>query len=239
MGAARLELQEVIAGTSAEADAPAPGVAESVQASRRGRTRERLAWAAVALALIALSAVLLVQRLTRTPEPRPAAHFVLDTPEDLAFWVWSPVAVSPDGRHVALIGTTAGNRQLWLRPLDSTEIRPLAGTEGALGGHFWSPDGASIAFATGEGELRKIALASGTVQRLCKLPKELDAGHVERPGNDRGRRRRPKREPLLDTGSRRGGEAPRLARRSAEGEVPWVAAVPARRAAPPARGTGR
>ena len=90
-----------------------------------------------------------------------------------------------------------------------------------------------------EGELRKIALASGTVQRLCKLPQELRRRHVERRGDDRVRRRRTQRGLYSVPEAGRGGEAPRLARRSAEGDVPRLAAVPARRAPPPARGTGR
>ena len=176
MGAARLELQEVLAGTSTDAEAPPRESAEASRTARRQRARERGAFLAVALALGGLLAFLLRERLSEAPERRSPAHFVLDTPEDLAFWPWSPVAVSPDGRHVAIIGTSStGTRQLWLRPLDATEARPLPGTVGALGGHFWSPDSASIAFAA-EGELRRITLASGTVQRLSKLPQEFDAG---------------------------------------------------------------
>ena len=176
IGAARLELQDVIAGTATEVEAPAGDTGAATGIERQHRTRERWAWAGVAVALAGLSAFLLI-RLSEPPEPRPAAHFVLDTPEDLAFWGWSPVAVSPDGRHVAFLGTSpGGDRQLWLRPLDSTEARPLAGTLGAFGGFFWSADGTQIAFPV-DGELRKIALASGTVQRLCKLPQDnFDGG---------------------------------------------------------------
>jgi Tol biopolymer transport system component len=170
IGAARLDLQEVRAGTIDEAGGPTGDAGERAREQRRSRTRDG-AWAALALALAGVAAVLLVQRLTATPEPRPAAHFVLDTPEDLAFWTWDPVAVSPDGRSLAFVGTgPSGDRQLWLRPLDSPEARPLPGTVGAVGGYFWSADSTSIAFAA-EGELRKVALATGTVQRICALPR--------------------------------------------------------------------
>jgi hypothetical protein len=170
IGVARFELQEVLAGTSIETEALWRELEEVNRTARRGCARERWAFVAVALTLTGLSAFLVREHLSEIPEPQSPTHFVLDTPEDLTFWVWGPVAVSPDGRHVAFIGTSsAGNRQLWLRPLDSTEARPLPGTEGALGGYLWSPDGVSIAFVMVEGELRKIVFASGTVQRLCKL----------------------------------------------------------------------
>jgi len=177
IGAARLELQDVRAGTAVEVASPSGELEEVRRAERRSRSRERWAWAAALLVAVGLASFVGYRQLTEAPEPRPAAHFVLDTPEDLAFWIWSPVALSPDGRQVAFLGTSAGgDRQLWLRPLDSTEARPLAGTLGAQGGFFWSADGAEIAF-TAEGELRKITLSSGTVQRLCKLPQgNFDGG---------------------------------------------------------------
>ena len=140
IGAARLELQEVRAGTIDEAGGPTGDAEERASERRRSRTRD-WAWAALALALAGIAGVLVVQRLTTTPEPRPPAHFVLDTPEDLAFGLWNPVALSPDGRSLAFLATSpGGERQLWLRPLDSTEARPLPGTVGSVGGHFWSAD---------------------------------------------------------------------------------------------------
>ena len=177
IGAARLELQEIVGGASTEMEAP--------RVSRRDRARERWIWVAVALLLAGLSAVLVLGRRSEAPEPRPPAHFVLDSPQDLSFWDYSPVALSPDGRHLVITATSAGGkRHLWIRSLDAPEVRALPGTEGALGGHFWSPDSASIVFAVGRGphsdfpggELRKLTLVGGTVQRLCALPAEFNGG---------------------------------------------------------------
>ncbi|MCG6920484.1 MAG: hypothetical protein LJF15_05270, partial [Acidobacteria bacterium] len=64
--------------------------------------------------------------------------------------------------------SSGGSQQLWMRSLDSPEARPLPGTQGATS-PFWSADSAELAFMVGD-ELRKLALAGGTVQRLCALP---------------------------------------------------------------------
>jgi Tol biopolymer transport system component/tRNA A-37 threonylcarbamoyl transferase component Bud32 len=173
IGTARLELQDVLAGTFAE---PQVGdVDDSAKAERRGRTRERWAWAAVALLLAGLAAVLVLQRLTAPPETRPAAHFVLDTPDDLTFGDLDFPTVSPDGRSIAFAGRSADGRAgLWVRALEAPAIRAVPGTEGAEQ-PFWSPNSTSIAFWA-EGELRKLVLATGTVQRICALPGRLLGG---------------------------------------------------------------
>ena len=171
IGAARLELQELLAGTATDASVPRLELDPPSRTAGPRRARERLAWVALTLALAGLTAFLVRGRLTQAPERRSPAHFVLDTPENLAFWEFSPVALSPDGRHVAFVAVSSdGNRQMWIRSMEVLESRVIPGTMGALGGHFWSPDGSSIAFAA-DGELRKLALTGGTVQRICTLPK--------------------------------------------------------------------
>jgi Tol biopolymer transport system component len=64
------------------------------------------------------------------------------------------IAISPDGRHLAFTAATGGNVQLWVRPLDSTEARSLAGTHGAIF-PFWSPDSRFIGFFA-DGRLKEI-----------------------------------------------------------------------------------
>jgi Tol biopolymer transport system component len=172
IGGARLELQDTIAGTAGEAEAPAGAATE---AERRRRTRERWAWVAVAVALATTAAVLFVQLLAQAPETRSAAHFVVETPEDLTLPGFSPPALSPDGRTLVFVGLSpTGTEQLWIRPLDAPEVRALPATEGAEG-PFWSPDSGSIAFSAG-GEIRKILLAGTTVQRVCALPRTTFVG---------------------------------------------------------------
>jgi serine/threonine-protein kinase len=100
MGAARLELQEAIAGTSAEAEATAALDEEAVRAERRGRTRERWAWAAVALVTAGLAAGFAFVHLTEVPAPRPAGRFVVEAPEGWTFVDFGWPVPSPDGRQI-------------------------------------------------------------------------------------------------------------------------------------------
>ena len=183
IGAARLELQEAQAGTAVEPEGDAGTVAhEAVRDESRRRRRERWAWVAIAIVLAGVSGFLLLRRLSEVAEPRPAAHFLLDTPEDVAFDDFDPVAFSPDGRHVVFAALTPnGTSQLFLRALDTPGARALPRTEG---GHtpFWSPDGTAIAFQV-ESELRKVLLAGETVQRICTLPvPAIEGGAWSRSG---------------------------------------------------------
>jgi Tol biopolymer transport system component len=170
IGAARLELEDVLAGTVEEPSSTRVDDGAAVSAEVRRLTRQRWIWAAALLGAFGLAAVLAVLHFTEAPEPRTAAHFVLNLPDDLSFPANSFPTVAPDGRHVVFPASPAGGpRRLWIRSLESPETRELPGTEGAGTRPFWSPDGAWVAFTAG-GDLKKLNLAGGTVQRICALP---------------------------------------------------------------------
>jgi Tol biopolymer transport system component len=79
------------------------------------------------------------------------------------------VSISPEGNHVAFIGTNNGIRQLYLRALNSSEATPMAGTERAYCTPTFSPDGQWLAFFDpGVGELKKISIQGGPVSTLVK-----------------------------------------------------------------------
>src|SRR5262249_8045919 len=62
---------------------------------------------------------------------------------------------------------TNGKLQLWLRPLDALQVRPLATTDDATY-PFWSPDSRYIGFFA-EGKLKKVARTGGPSQSLCDV----------------------------------------------------------------------
>ena len=75
-------------------------------------------------------------------------------------------ALSPDGHLLAYVATTPeGKSVLWVRPIDSLQAQPLAGTEGATY-PFWSPDNHFIGFFAG-GKLKKIESSGGPPFTIC------------------------------------------------------------------------
>jgi Tol biopolymer transport system component/predicted Ser/Thr protein kinase len=75
-------------------------------------------------------------------------------------------ALSPDGSKVVFGARTAdGKAPLWVRPLDSAAMQPLAGTDGATF-PFWSPDSRSIGFFA-DGKLKRIDASGGPALTLA------------------------------------------------------------------------
>jgi len=127
--------------------------------------REWLAWAVAAALLLAMLGFAWAY-FTRQPTPdAPVMKFSILPPEKSSF---GQIAVSPDGRHLAFTAATGGKVQLWVRALDSSEARALAGTQGAAL-PFWSPDSRFIGFFA-DGRLKKIEATGGPVQTLSEAP---------------------------------------------------------------------
>ncbi|MEK6322704.1 MAG: protein kinase [Acidobacteriota bacterium] len=96
------------------------------------------------------------------PAEARVMKFSILPPENTSF---DHVAVSPDGRWLALTAAMGGKVQLWVRALDDTEAKALPGTEGAIL-PFWSPDSRWIGFFA-TGKLKKIEVSGGLAQTLC------------------------------------------------------------------------
>jgi eukaryotic-like serine/threonine-protein kinase len=71
---------------------------------------------------------------------------------------------TPDGRSIIFVGRRRGVFQLYARPLDATQARPLAGTEGAQAFDV-SPDGQWVCFWAANA-IRKVSLVGGPVMEL-------------------------------------------------------------------------
>ncbi len=135
---------------------------DSDSTPRGGPAHARLAYAGWAIAIVAIAGALAI--VAFGPDaPAEVAETRLEIVTPPAVDPLS-LAISPDGRSVVF---QAGQDlpKLWLRPLDSQEARPLAGTEGGFY-PFWSPDSRSLGFTTG-GALKRIDLASGLVRTLA------------------------------------------------------------------------
>jgi Tol biopolymer transport system component len=85
----------------------------------------------------------------------------------------SQVAVSPDGRQIAVIAAGAVGPQLWIRPVGRFEAQPLEGPRDVAWSYpFWSADGHFVGMFSG-GKLRKVRAGGGPDTIICDAP----AGH--------------------------------------------------------------
>jgi Tol biopolymer transport system component len=98
--------------------------------------------------------------------PPPAGSFRLSIlpPDGIMF---ESFAISPDGRTLAFTAAWKGSIVLWIRPLDSLQAKPLAGTEQASQ-PFWSPDGRNIGFFT-PAKLKTIGVTGGPTRDIADV----------------------------------------------------------------------
>src|SRR5262245_11182160 len=136
--------------------------------SSRPRQRARWLWPAVAgVAVLGFAALAFVH----FREKQSLAQVLRFTIEPPGAVVTRQMALSPDGRHIAMAGTGELGLQLWVQALDELQSQPLPGTNGASY-PFWSPDGRQIGFFA-DGKLKKIAIGGGPATSLCNAPEAL------------------------------------------------------------------
>jgi len=156
------------------------GVPDSVMAAAADTRAQRslmvrvLPWA-VAAAALATTGALGWSRVSPTA-PMPV-YASIDAPETFVLGEDSPIAALPtrtpmvftaDGGALVIQLARANRPQLFIRPLDKPDARPIAGTDDA---HvpFVSPDGKWIGFWAAN-ELRKVPIEGGTAVTICPLP---------------------------------------------------------------------
>jgi len=169
-------------------DAPAVHVAVSAPLARPNRWL--LPIVAVAVLAIAATAVVLWAPW-RTQSTLEAIRFEIPSTEKQVFITGGSPAVSPDGRWVVFPATgTDGVTRMWIRALDSIEVRPLVGTESANNlppPVFWSPDSRYIVFGStpapfAPGQLKKLDVNGGPPQTICDVPASVPRGTWNRDG---------------------------------------------------------
>ena len=152
--------------------------------SRRVTVTKRpwLPWAVAGLFFLALGAIAF--RHFREMPPVAGAPVRFQIPVEVSVAQSGNLGLSPDGRQLAFLGIgDDGLTRLFIRAMDSLEVKPLLGSEVAAYGppFFWSPDSRAIAFDAG-GVLKKMNVAGGPADTLCTLT----AGAIGGSWNSRG-----------------------------------------------------
>lgn len=101
------------------------------------------------------------------PDALPPLRVDLALPSGTSMVVGSSPALSRDGRFLAFVAAQAGARLLHVRDLQTAEVAPLQGTNGAVD-PFWSPDGSWLAFFA-DGTLKRVARNGGAVQTIAQV----------------------------------------------------------------------
>jgi eukaryotic-like serine/threonine-protein kinase len=143
---------------------------EPVIASPSTGWRRTLPWALFAATALGLAVFAWLQ-LTglKSTVPVEPVRLQIPMPTNPPLRLTGALALSPDGRQLAFGASGAdGIPRVYLRAMDSLEMRPLPGTEGVSSLLFWKPDGRFIAFDSG-GKLWKIDISGGPAETVCSL----------------------------------------------------------------------
>jgi len=143
--------------------------------SMAGITPARRDWPKMLLWPAAVLAACAVVGLTvwhfRPVPPRPVTRFTITLPsgQRLAGLDEPAVAISRDGARLAYIAAQAnGVPQLYVRPMDSPEAKPIPGTEGAAN-PFFSPDSQWVGFFA-LSKLKRVSVSGGAAVILADAP---------------------------------------------------------------------
>ena len=157
---------------AATAERSGVGIAAPLGAS----PQRKWLWPGIAAAVVAIAAVV-VWAPWQSRDSGPAIRFEIQPTEKITFINGSYPMVSPNGKWVVFPAIGAdGVRRMYLRALDSVEVRPLAGTESQNPLQppvYWSPDSRFIAFSSNPapfapGQLKKLDISGGPPTTICE-----------------------------------------------------------------------
>ena len=169
---ARLQIAE---GLAAEGE-----VARPSQPARKTSLREKGPWALAGLGFaLAILALILWRPWKPSNQTRPypmssrlnielAAEAPLVPPGFMPIGSGRPtMAFSPDGRYLAYVAWVGDHTQLYIRDMETAEIKTVIGTEDARS-PFFSPDSQWLGFSAGN-KLNKISVAGGVPLPLADV----------------------------------------------------------------------
>ena len=185
IGDARILLDEIGAAVRGVSSAP-PAI---VRQKDRLRRLMPAAVGALAGALLAgaLTWIAIRSAAPSRPEAKLVQHFTITLPMNrpVALSRHAPVdvgrtafAVSPDGTQLVYAADIGSQTQLYARAVNSSDVRPLAGTEGAFS-PFFSPDGRWVGFFAAD-HLKKISLQGGDPVQLAEVRNPYGGSWSER-----------------------------------------------------------
>jgi serine/threonine-protein kinase len=163
IGDARFELEEALSSSPSRVDVRVP---DAVSAIRR-RAPWRTAGVIGSIVFAAASGYFVGAVSHATPPPRLMRQFTAPLPpsQRLAGVDFPAVAISPDGSQIVYVGTRGGRTQLFVRPMNSLDAVPIAGTVDAIS-PFFSSDGRWVAFFA-DGKLKKVPAFGGAPIAIC------------------------------------------------------------------------
>jgi serine/threonine-protein kinase len=158
---AALELEEITS-------APAAAVPTAASPSSRSWFTTFLPWG-VALLAAAIAVGMAMKNTATSPGTGAALRVQISPPPGIEFFssFGHSIAISPDGKLVALVGIQDGVRRIYLRRLDGFEAAPLRGTENVVS-LFFSHDSTRIAIIGSDRGLRVYSIAEATVTLLAR-----------------------------------------------------------------------
>ena len=130
----------------------------------------KIFWSAAALLFVTVILLLVFSVFNRTEIEVQEIKASVMPPQGINYdnTVGSNLAISPDGKYIAFIGTdSTGASKLWVRPVNALTARPLVNATNSAY-PFWSPDSKSIAYFD-SGKLMKISLDAGTSLPVCEI----------------------------------------------------------------------
>jgi serine/threonine protein kinase/Tol biopolymer transport system component len=145
----------------------ASGAAEAPAVSAQMGRRNWLGWAAAGGATVAFGGLSWFH-FRETPPVRQRVRFQISPPEGSL----NDLKLSPDGRFLAFCTSKEGVYQIWVRALDSLEIRLLASVSLPARSVCWSADGEYVGFSSAL-KVYKVARAGGAPVEICQITQEF------------------------------------------------------------------